>query len=122
LEFQEADVLSAYRFDRTLEGPLRTIYTSFYTLLIRTLFDLPVKDVNFSFKLFRRSLLDRFALKSEGSFIDAEFLIRSRKAGARIIQIGVDYFPRTRGVSTLASRRVILRILQEMVALFRELR
>jgi glycosyltransferase involved in cell wall biosynthesis len=122
LEFQEADVLSAYRFDRTLEGPLRTIYTSFYTLLIRTLFDLPVKDVNFSFKLFRRPLLDRFALKSEGSFIDAEFLIRSRKAGARIIQIGVDYFPRTRGVSTLASPRVILRILQEMVALFRELR
>ena len=58
LEFQEADVLSAYRFDRTLEGPLRTIYTFFYTLLIRTLFDLPVKDVNFSFKLFRRSLLD----------------------------------------------------------------
>ncbi len=122
LEFQEADVLSAYRFDRTLEGPLRTVYTFFYTLLIRSLFDLPVKDVNFSFKLFRRSLLERFTLKSQGSFIDAEFLIRSRKAGARIIQIGVDYFPRTRGVSTLAAPRVILRILREMLALYRELR
>jgi glycosyltransferase involved in cell wall biosynthesis len=122
LEFQQADVLSAYRFDRTLEGPLRTIYTSFYTLLIRTLFDLPVKDVNFAFKLFRRSLLDKFKLESEGSFIDAEFLIRARKTGASIIQIGVDYFPRTRGVSTLASPRVILKILVEMGRLWGDLR
>jgi glycosyltransferase involved in cell wall biosynthesis len=122
LEFQHADVLSAYRFDRTLEGPLRTIYTFFYTLLIRALFDLPVKDVNFSFKLFRRALLGRFALKSEGSFIDAEFLIRARKSGATIIQIGVDYFPRTRGESTLASPSVIMNILKEMFRLRPELR
>jgi hypothetical protein len=78
--------------------------------------------VNFSFKLFRRSLLDRVVLKSEGSFIDAEFLVRARKAGASIIQIGVDYFPRSRGKSTLASPRVILKILQEMARLWRELR
>lgn len=122
LAYQQADVLSAYRFDRALEGPLRSVYTFFYTLLIRSLFDLPVKDVNFSFKLFRRALLERFPLKSEGSFIDAEFLIRARKAGATIIQIGVDYFPRSRGVSTLSSPRVILKILREMLGLWAELR
>lgn len=122
LEFQEADMLSAYRFDRTLEGPKRAVYTFFYTLLVRLLFDLPIKDVNFAFKLFRRSLLSRFPLKSQGSFIDAELLIRCRRAGARIIQIGVDYFPRTRGVSTLSSTGVIFRILREMAALYRELR
>ena len=121
LDYQEAELLAGYRFDRTLEGPLRTIYTSFYTLLIRTLFDLPVKDVNFSFKLFRRSLLDRFALKSEGSFIDAELLLRARKAGARVIQMGLDYFPRTRGASTLSSPRVVLGILREMALSWREL-
>ena len=122
LEYQHADVLSAYRFDRTLEGPLRAVYTFFYTVLIRSLFDLPVKDVNFSFKLFRRSLLERFVLKSEGSLIDAEFLIRARKSGAAIIQIGVDYFPRSRGVSTLSSPGVIFKILREMLGLWAELR
>ncbi len=122
LQYQQADVLSAYRFDRTLEGPLRSLYTSFYTLLIRSLFDLPVKDVNFSFKLFRRALLERFPLESDGSFIDAELLIRARKAGATIIQIGVDYFPRSRGVSTLSSPGVILKILREMLGLWAELR
>jgi len=122
LEYQEADVLSAYRFDRTSEGALRTVYSYFYNLLIRVAFGLPIKDVNFSFKLFRRELLSRFELKSEGSFIDAEFLVRARKAGASIIQIGVDYFPRSRGVSTLSSPAVIVKILRELVQLYRELR
>jgi glycosyltransferase involved in cell wall biosynthesis len=122
LEYQQVDVLAAYRFDRTSEGLLRTLYTLVYSALIRSLFALRLRDVNFSFKLFRRRLLDQFELKSEGSFIDAEFLLRARKAGASIIQIGVDYFPRSRGVSTLGSPRVILRLLGEMAALWRELR
>jgi len=121
LEYQQADVLSAYRFDRTSEGLLRTVYSFFYNSLIRVLFGLAIKDVNFSFKLFRRSLLQKLALKSEGSFIDAEFLVRARNAGASIIQIGVDYFPRSRGVSTLSSPGVIVKIVGEMLALRREL-
>jgi glycosyltransferase involved in cell wall biosynthesis len=122
LEYQQADVLAAYRFDRTSEGLRRTVYTLAYSALIRTLFRLRLRDVNFSFKLFRRSLLARMPLKSEGSFIDAEFLVRARRAGASIIQIGVDYFPRTRGHSHLATPGVILRILSEMLRLWRELR
>lgn len=122
LEYQQADVLSAYRHDRTSEGLLRTVYTIGYSALIRTVFRLRFRDVNFSFKLFRRALLDRIVLKSEGSFIDAEFLVRAKKAGAHVIQIGVDYFPRTRGQSTLASPTVILGILREMIMLWRELR
>jgi glycosyltransferase involved in cell wall biosynthesis len=117
LEYQEADVLSAYRFDRTSEGLVRTVYTFAYSALVRALFGLRLRDVNFSFKLFRRSLLERIELRSEGSFIDAEFLVRARNAGARIIQMGVDYFPRSRGRSTLASPGVILGILTEMARL-----
>jgi len=122
LEYQQADVLAAYRFDRTSEGLVRTVYSFCYNLLIRVLFGLAVKDVNFSFKLFHRSLLQKVVLKSEGSFIDAEFLIRARKAGAQIIQIGVDYFPRSRGISTLSSPGVIVTILREMARLRGELR
>lgn len=122
LEYQQADVLSAYRFDRTSEGFLRTVYSLVYNTLIRVLFGLRIKDVNFSFKLFRRSLLEKFPLKSEGSLIDVEFLVRARKAGANIIQIGVDYFPRSRGLSTLSSPGVILKILRELIALWSELR
>jgi glycosyltransferase involved in cell wall biosynthesis len=120
LEVQKADVVSGYRFDRTSEGLLRTIYSFFYNSLVRVLFGLAIKDVNFSFKLFKRELLQKFTLKSDGSFIDVEFLCRARKAGAHIIQIGVDYFPRSRGTSTLSSPAVIVKILRELVALRRE--
>jgi glycosyltransferase involved in cell wall biosynthesis len=122
LEYQQADVLAAYRFDRTSEGLQRTFYTLAYSALVRTLFRLRLRDINFSFKLFRRSLLERIELKSEGSFIDAEFLLRARGAGATIVQMGVDYFPRVRGVSNLASPAVIAGILREMARLWRELR
>jgi glycosyltransferase involved in cell wall biosynthesis len=117
LDYQEADILAAYRFDRTSEGLLRTVYTLAYSALVRTLFGLRLRDINFSFKLFRRRLLERFELRSQGSFIDAEFLVRARNAGAHIIQMGVDYFPRSRGRSSLASPAVIAGILVEMARL-----
>jgi glycosyltransferase involved in cell wall biosynthesis len=122
LEYQQADVLAAYRHDRTSEGWLRTLYTFAYNLLIRLVFDLKVRDVNFAFKLFRRSVLGRFPLRSNGSFIDAEFLLRARKHRCPIIQIGLDYFPRTRGLSTLASFGVIAEMLREMAENWKELR
>ena len=85
-------------------------------------FSFPIRDVNFSCKLFRRSLLEGMPFRSEGSFIDAELLVRCRNRGATIQQIGLDYFPRTRGVSTLSSPRVILRILKDFATLVPELR
>jgi glycosyltransferase involved in cell wall biosynthesis len=121
LEYQQADVLAAYRFDRRAEGPLRTAYTLAYSALVRLLFGLRVRDVNFSCKLFRRSLLTRISLRSEGSFIDAEFLVRARNAGARVIQMGVDYFPRAHGRSKAASPAVIAGILAEMGRMIPEL-
>jgi glycosyltransferase involved in cell wall biosynthesis len=122
LEYQQADLLAGYRFDRTSEGLHRAVYTIGYHVLIRLLFGLRIRDVNFAFKLFRRSLLQRMELRSEGSFIDAELLLRARKAGAVMIQMGLDYFPRTQGRSTLSSPGVIAAILREMAGQWRELR
>jgi glycosyltransferase involved in cell wall biosynthesis len=122
LRYYEADIVSAYRFDRIGEGPSRAIYTFFYNVLIRRLFGVRMRDINFAFKLCRREVFEHIQLKSEGSFIDAELIIRARKLGYDVIQFGVDYFPRTRGESTLSSLRVIRRILAEMFSLRRELR
>jgi hypothetical protein len=104
------------------EGSSRAVYTFFYNLLIRSLFGVRMRDINFAFKLCRREVFRQVSLKSEGSFIDAELIIRSRKLGFQVIQFGVDYFPRTRGTSTLSSLSVIRRILVEMFQLRRELR
>ena len=121
-EITGADFVSGYRHDRTGEGTLRTIYSFLYNGLVHAAFSFPIRDVNFSAKLFRRDLLDGMPLRSEGSFVDAELLVRCRNRGAVIQQVGLDYFPRTRGVSTLSSPRVILRILKDFATVLPELR
>jgi hypothetical protein len=107
----------AYRFDRTGEGSLRAVYTFVYNGLINALFGVKVRDINFAFKLCRRQIFDDIELRSEGSFIDAELIIRATRMGYELMQMGVDYFPRTRGESTLSSPGVIVTILKEMWSL-----
>lgn len=122
LRTYEADVVSAYRLDRTGEGPRRAIYSFVYNGLVRAMFGTRLRDINFAFKLCRRHVLDSMTLVSEGSFIDAELVIRAQRSGFQVLQIGVDYFPRTRGVSTLSSFGVIRTMLGEMVRLRSDLR
>jgi len=122
MRLYDADIVSAYRFDRTGEGPRRFIYSYVYNLLVRYGFALRLRDVNFAFKLVRRRVLDNVQLKSEGSFIDVELLARANRLGFHTVQFGVDYFPRSRGVSTLSSGPVIVKILREMRGLYQELR
>lgn len=114
LRAYDADIVSAYRFDRTGEGYLRSIYTFVYNLLIRSMFQVKARDINFAFKLCRARIFDHVELQSEGSFIDAELVIRATRLGYDLLQFGVDYFPRTRGESTLSSPSVITTILREM--------
>ncbi len=121
LRIYEADIVSAYRFDRTGEGLRRLVYSFAYNNLVRALFKLRLRDVNFAFKLVRRYVFDHVTLKSEGSFIDVELLARAQRLGFHIVQFGVDYFPRTRGISTLSSNAVILQILREALQLRHEL-
>ena len=113
----EVDIISAYRFDRTGEGSLRAVYTWVYNGLIKALFGVKLRDINFAFKLCRRQIFEHIELRSEGSFIDAELVIRATRMGYEIMQMGVDYFPRTRGESTLSSPGVIFTILKEMWSL-----
>jgi len=122
MKIYDSDIVSAYRFDRTAEGPRRAIYSFVYNLMIRFIFGIRVRDINFSFKLIKRRVFERVKLKSDGSFIDAELIIRASKHGFKIIQFGTDYFARTRGVSTLSGLDVVLKIIKEMVLLYPELK
>ena len=122
MELTRADMIAAYRLDRTSEGLRRVIYSYVYNLLIGLLFGWPHRDVNFSFKLMRRDVLEAVELRSKGSLISAELLVKARNLGFRIQQIGLDYFPRSRGGSTLSSPGVVVTILKELVALGGDMR
>jgi glycosyltransferase involved in cell wall biosynthesis len=122
MEVTGADLIAGYRLDRTLEGLKRTLYSYIYNGLIGVLFGWPHRDINFSFKLMKREVLEVVELKSEGSLIDAELIVKAKNRGFAIQQIGLDYFPRIRGESHLGSPGVIFKILVELVKLYPEMR
>jgi len=121
IEIVGADLVAAYRHDRTSDRWYRIVYTLAYNWLIRVMYRIRIRDVNFAFKAIRREVLERIPLRSEGSFINAELLVRADRMGFYICQIGADYFVRRVGESTLASPKVILKIVREMIGFYPEL-
>jgi glycosyltransferase involved in cell wall biosynthesis len=122
MEVTGADVIAGYRHDRTIEGWKRTLYSYCYNALIGLLFGWPHRDINFSFKLMKREVLQAIELAAEGSLIDAELIVKAKNRGFVIQQIGLDYFPRVRGTSHLSSPGVILKIFAELWKLYPEMR
>jgi glycosyltransferase involved in cell wall biosynthesis len=114
-----ADAVIGYRLDRGGEPAYRVVYSFIYNRLVNILFGLRVRDVNFSYKLVKRELLKRLELTSEGSFIDAELLARIKAAGGTVAQLGVRYYARRAGESTLARPAVIAKIFKEMFHFWR---
>jgi hypothetical protein len=52
-----------------------------------------------------------------GPFINSEFLIKARKAGFKIVEIGVHHYPRKAGRATGASLKVIAAALIDLFRL-----
>lgn len=114
------DILVGYRIGAR-ESLKRSVYSKLYNFLIRIAFGLKVRDVNFALKIFRKSTLNSLKLTSEGSFINAEALIKAQRLGYKIQEVPVLYTPRKYGRSRLSSLSVIFKILYEMLKFFPKL-
>ncbi len=117
----ESDIIKGYRIG-SRESLLRTVYSKIYNFLINFIFGIKIRDVNFALMIFRREVLRNIELRSEGSFINAEFLAKARRIGYSIREVAVTYQPRTYGVSRLSSIPVIFKILFEMVKFYPEIK
>jgi glycosyltransferase involved in cell wall biosynthesis len=96
--------------------------TSFcYNLLLRMLFDVPLRDVDCAFKLMKREIFDHLDIDSRDAFIDAEIMIKTRLLGYQITEVGVHHYRRDCGLSTGAKPSVILRTLREIYRYWRQL-
>jgi hypothetical protein len=95
-----------------------------YHTVLRTMFDLHVRDIDCAFKLFDRHVVDTLVgqLESRSAFISPELVIRAKNAGFRINEVGVTHYPRTAGTPGGASIKVIARTIQEMRTLRTDLR
>ncbi|MDI6780756.1 MAG: glycosyltransferase family 2 protein [bacterium] len=121
MKFAGADIISAYRLNRTREGFFRQFIFFVYNFMVRFLFQLPIRDINFSFKLLKKQVLNAITLNAKGAFIDTEFLVKSHKKGFSIHQIGVDCFYR-QGVLTMITPQLFWDTVREIFRLIKETR
>jgi glycosyltransferase involved in cell wall biosynthesis len=97
-----------------------------WNLVVRLMFAYLIQDVDCGFKVFRRWVLDRIHVESNGAMIDTEMLAEIRARGYRIAEAPVSHLPRTAGSPTGANLKVVLRAFRDLfrfrLRLWRELR
>jgi glycosyltransferase involved in cell wall biosynthesis len=115
------DIVAGYRVHRA-DPPHRVMNAAAWNLLVRRVFDVPLRDVDCAFKLMRRELVQALPLTAEGAMVSTELITRAVAAGARVTELGVGHRPRPAGRPSGASPRVVLRAFRELRAVRAELR
>lgn len=113
-----------YRYDR----PMRLFLSWGYNLLVRLIFRIRIHDIDCAFKLFRRELFDVIQLEASDFFIDTEIVVKAKRLGYRMNEVGVRHYPRMAGKTTVRpsdiprTLRTLVRIWKSCMRLAPELK
>lgn len=99
------DALFGFRLDRQ-DPLLRKLVSGVFNTLASLAFGMFVRDLNCSFKLFRRERIQSLPLESTDFFVDTELVARIHRARWRYVQRGVRHYPRREGRSTVRASDV----------------
>ena len=117
----DADLVIGYYLKRSVPF-YRKINTFLWELIVFLLFGLKVRDIDCGFKLISKKVIEKIPkLESErGAFISSEFLIKSKAAGFKIVEIGVHHYPAKRK-GTGANLNVIIKSFIDLLKLWKKL-
>lgn len=111
------DAILGYRKKRQ-DNIVRKINAWMWGSMMKTLFGFYVKDIDCAFKLVKREAYKAIdPLKSDGAFVSTELIVKLKKSNAKIAEVGVNHYPRTKGVPTGADLLVIKKAFAEMLEL-----
>lgn len=96
------EMMWRYSKENYFETVVRGTYHYGYKIFLNMLFGLYVNDINFSFKVLRRSMVQKLDLRAKGWFIDTELVFELVRNQARIKTIPVKYRERQAGSSTVS--------------------
>jgi len=115
----KSDVVIGYYLSRQVSKT--TILTSkIWEIIVFILFGLKVTDIDCGFKLINKKVVETIPkLEAErGAFISSEFLIKTKKAGFKITEIGVHHYPRIEGKATGRNIKVIIKSFADLFRLW----
>lgn len=106
---EEADVIYAYKLKRS-DPFFRTLAAAGWALSLFLILGLRVKDVDTGFKMVSKKVLEKIPpLEStRGGMINAELVVKARKAGFRFAQVSVNHFHRVYGKPSGVKLEVII--------------
>lgn len=118
-----ADLVIGYRINRQ-DSFLRKFFGWGWTFLTNILLGIKVKDVDCAFKLVKKKVIEGIPelQSSRGGMISPEFLAKARKAGFKIVEVGVHHYPRKAGKQTGANLKVILKSFVDLGKLWWQIR
>lgn len=108
------DIVVGYRKKRH-DSKYRLFQSNIFNFCIRLLFNIKLRDINCSFKVYKREVLDNIDIYSNSTFIDAEMLINAKNKGYSIFEIPVQHFPRKAGKATGAKPYVVFLTIKEIL-------
>lgn len=115
----KSDVVIGYYLSRKVSKA--TILTSkIWEIIVFILFGLKVTDIDCGFKLINKKVVETIPkLEAErGAFISSEFLIKAKKAGFKITELGVHHYPRVEGQATGRNIKVIIKSFTDLFSLW----
>lgn len=116
--FSDADVLTGYSDAGAKYANWKSKVISLgYNFMVRTLFGLRLRDINFGFKAVRRSAWEKMQLNSRSPFVDAELFVQAQYLGYRVKEIPVPFVQRQLGASHIRRLDVIAATMLDMVKL-----
>jgi len=104
-------VICGYRIRRRDTWVRRFYHRAFFGL-VRLGFGPTARDVNCAFKLFPRAVGQ--GLHADGALVSTELLVRARRSGYGLMNVGVHHYPRTTGRATGADVGVVMRAFREL--------
>ncbi len=120
--YQENDLVLGYRLKRA-DSFLRKIFTWGWSFLARVLFGLSVRDYSCGFKLIKKEVFDKVQpLIGEEKVTQIELLVKAKRMGFRLAEVGVHHYPRIAGRQTGANLRVVFKSIQDLFRLWFVLR
>ncbi len=115
----KADLVIGYYLARQV-SKAAILTSKIWEAIVFILFGLHVRDIDCAFKLINKKVIDTIPkLEAErGAFISSELLIKAKKNGFKIAQIGVHHFPRVEGQATGRQLKVIIKSFSDLFRLW----
>jgi len=108
-KLKKNDLVIGFRKKRT-DSFYRRLMARALWLADLILFGLNVRDVDCGFKVFKKEVREKIGkLVTESAITETEFVVRAKKAGFKIAEVGVTHNVRTEGIQTGGKFSVIFK-------------